>query len=70
MGYFLAAFLLLAVLVIAVFFLRGTPSRRGQLPSDHSLERAEPAADEPTPGASSTADPNSIAQAQKRTPPS
>jgi hypothetical protein len=71
MGYILALVIVLAF-VAAVFLLRGSGGprvRQGQLPSDHPLERTEPAADEPTPGASSITKPSRIQRAQDRVPP-
>ena len=76
MGYLIAALLVIAIIIAVAFALRGrgqgpggqTP---GHLPSDHPVSRADPAADEPTPGASdTTTNPDTVQRAQEKTPPS
>lgn len=75
MGYFIAAALVIVVVVAVAFALRGRgrgPGEQtpGHLPSDHPVSRTEPAADEPTPGASdTTTDPGTVQRAQHKTPP-
>lgn len=83
MGYIIVAALLLLFFVFVgiAIFSAVSPSR--SLSSDrpaardpglpdpgHPVSREEPASDEPTPGASDTADPDTIRNAQRRTPPS
>ncbi len=82
MGYIIVAALLVLFFVfvgIAIFSAvsparSGSPDQRGTRDGladpGHALSREQPAADEPTPGASDTADPDTIQKAQRRVPPS
>ena len=71
MGYIIAVVVLLLFLAALFGFRR--PRRpgagQGHLPSDHPVSRTEPAADEPTPGASRTSTPAKVQRAQDRVPP-
>lgn len=71
MGYILlGAILLVFVAVFFVMMAMGTKKPRGRLQSGKPVEFSQPAADEPTPGASLTASPEEACNAEKRTPPS
>ncbi|HLP08824.1 MAG TPA: hypothetical protein VK178_11715 [Opitutaceae bacterium] len=71
MGYILlGAILLVFVAVFFVVMAMGTKKPRGRLQSGKPVEVTETAADEPTPGASRTASPEQVRNAEKRTPPS
>lgn len=72
MGYLL---LILVVLLTAVLLLpvlgrkHAARPQGGTLESDHPVSRTEPAADEPTPGASGTVSDRQQENARRRTPP-
>ena len=71
MGYILLGAILLVI--VAVFFIAmamGAKKPSGRLQSGKPVEFSQPASDEPTPGASRTASPEQVRNAQKRTPPS
>lgn len=83
MGYIIVAALLVLFFVfvgIAVFSAvspsrsmasdRPAPTDPGLPDPGHPVSREEPAADEPTPGASDMADPDTVRNAQRRVPPS
>ena len=71
MGYLLFGAILL-ILLAGFFAAMAAWSKkpRGRQPTDHPVEFAQPASDEPTPGASNTAKPEQVQKAQERTPPS
>ena len=71
MGYALTIiFIAICIAIVAgVIYSRGRGVSRGRLKSDKPVEVAQPAADEPTPAASDTADNDSATRAQKRVPP-
>jgi hypothetical protein len=71
MGYGIAVIFFVIGLLAVFFAMRRSPSSVGQgrLPSDHPVTHDEPAADEPTPGASDTHGSATIERASRRVPP-
>lgn len=67
MGYLFAIFGIFVVLVIIAVAMRGRGGPRSAV--HRSATRDQPAADEPTPGASDTASPTRIQNSQRRVPP-
>ncbi|HEX2100656.1 MAG TPA: hypothetical protein VHF69_08340 [Candidatus Synoicihabitans sp.] len=73
MGYIIAGVVFVVGALMIAFLLSSRSGRaRGRLAPGgvKPVEHAEPAADQPTPGASTTADPETAERAQRRMPPS
>ncbi len=68
-GYSIGAIVLLFLVVVIAAIWRSRIRPEGHLPSDHPVSRTDPAADQPTPGASDTKPPAQIERAQRRVPP-
>lgn len=73
MGYVVAAIIFVLAIILVAFLVSGAGPRRprGRVGAAEAepVERAKPAADQPTPAASSTVDEQRASQAQKRMPP-
>lgn len=71
MGYIFIGVLMIVLLGVLIAILARSSSKppRGTVSSDKPVGVQNPAADEPTPGASSTASSQQAEQARKRTPP-
>jgi hypothetical protein len=69
MGYIIAAGLFLLIAIVVVAAMKPGAHATGKLTSGHPIEPDRPAADEPTPGASATNDPDTVQHAQRHIPP-
>lgn len=70
MGYLIAAVLFVMLLVVVATTIRpGVNATGGDTEKPHPVGPTEPAADEPTPGASRTASPAAAERAQEHLPP-
>ncbi len=71
MGYILIGLLMIVLLGVLIAVLARSSGKppRGTVPADKPVVVQKPAADEPTPGASSTASSQQAEQARKHTPP-